>query len=124
MAYAFTSVKKPNLYQSDYIAEKKAKLVYTPTRMLYSKFITKVTNNTELSSGLYNKMYLGDVCSLIEGHPCTSQESCVSACSVAVPINYEITEPFYWTNTIDPNGILFGNSSRCGFNNFTKFARL
>jgi hypothetical protein len=122
MAYAFSSIKKPNLYQSDYITEKKRKLVYS-TRILYNNFRTSITNNTELSSGLYNKMYLGDACTLIEGNPCTSQESCATSCGAAVPINMEITLPFYSTNTIDPNGVLFGNSS-CGFNNFIKFARL
>ena len=69
-------------------------------------------------------MYLGEACTLIEGNPCTSQESCVTACGQVVPINYNITEPFYATNTIDPNGILFGNSNKCGFNNFIQFARL
>lgn len=122
MAYAFSSTKKPNLYQSDYITEKKTKLVKS-TRMLYNNFSTSVTNNTELSSGLYNKMYLGDACSLIQGPPCSSQDLCVTACSSAVPIDQGITVPFYVTNTIDPNGILFGNN-KCGFNNFTKFARL
>ena len=119
MAYAFSSIKKKNLYQSDYIAERKAKLVRS--RMLYNNFRTSITNNTELSSGLYNKMYMGDACTLIEGNPCTSQESCVTNCAAPVPINYEITVLFYATNTIDPNGILFGNT-RCGFNNFIKFA--
>ena len=123
MAYAFTSVKKPNLYQSDYTTEKKRRLVRS-SKMIYNTLRTGVINNSALTSGLYNKMYLGNACSLIEGHPCTSQESCVTACNTPVPINYDgITEPFYWTNTIDPNGILFGNT-RCGFNNFTKFARL
>jgi hypothetical protein len=121
MAYAFSSIKKPKLYQSDYISEKKSKLVRS--RVLYNKFRTNVTNNTELASGLYNKMYLGDACTLIEGPPCISQESCVTSCTAPVPINYDITVPFYATNTIDPNGILFGNT-RCGFHNFIKFARL
>jgi hypothetical protein len=123
MAYAFSSIKKPNLYQSDYIAEKKSKFA-SSTRMLYNKYRTNITNNTQLSSGLYNKMYLGDACTLIEGQPCISLESCVTDCGAPVPINYEITVPFYSTNTIDPNGILFGNSSKCGFNNFIKFSRL
>lgn len=122
MAYAFSSIKKPNLYQSDYIAEKKARLVRS-NKMIYNYFNTNITNNSELSSGLYNKMYLGEACAIIEGPPCISQESCVTSCGAAVPINMEITLPFYFTNTIDPNGVLFGNSS-CGFNNFTKFARL
>ena len=122
MAYAFSSIKKPNLYQSDYIAEKKSKLS-SSTRMLYIKFRTNSTNNTELSSGLYNKMYLRDACTLIEGQPCVSQEACVTACNAPVPIDFGITVPFYATNTIDPNGILFGNT-RCGFNNFIKFSRL
>lgn len=119
MAYAFSSIKKPNLYQSDYVTEKKSKLVHS-TRMLYN---ANITNNTELSSGLYNKMYLKDVCSLIVGAPCTSQESCVTACNAPVPIDQGIIVPFYATNTIDPNGILFGKTT-CGFNNFIKFARL
>jgi len=122
MAYAFSSIKKKNLYQSDYIAERKAKLVRS--RMIYNNLRTGITNNSELSSGLYNKMYLGNVCTLIKGPPCISQESCVTACGTPVPIDYQITVPFYSTNTIDPNGILFGNSSKCGFNNFINFARL
>jgi hypothetical protein len=122
MAYAFSSIKKPNLYQSDYIAEKKSKFA-SSTRIIYNKYRTNITNNTQLSSGLYNKMYLGDACTLIAANPCINQESCITACNAPVPINYDINEAFYATNTIDPNGILFGNSS-CGFNNFSKFARL
>lgn len=122
MAYAFSSIKKPNLYQSDYVAEKRSRLV-SSNRMLYNKFRTNVKNNTELSSGLYNKMYLKNVCSIIKGEPCTTQESCIIACNEAVPIDQGITEPFYVTNTIDPTGILFGSSS-CGFNNFINFSRL
>jgi hypothetical protein len=121
MAYAFGSIKKPNLYQSDYIAEKRNRLV--GSKFMYNIFKTSVTNNSDLSSGLYNKMYMDNVCTLIEGPPCISQESCEIACNTVVPINQAITDPFYVTNTIDPNGLLFGNT-KCGFNNFTKFARI
>lgn len=145
MAYAF-GTKTPNLYQSDYITKKKAKLVRSkmPLNMRNSKYgiiganyydynlfkkavylydcrcITSNTNNSELVSGLYNKMDLTDVCSLITGPPCIETDPC-TACDEVVQINQEITDPFYTTNTVDPLGLLFGENG-CGVNNYAKFA--
>lgn len=145
MAYAF-GTKTPNLYQSDYITTKNARIVRSKMipKMgnskygiiganyndynLFKKAIylydcrcrTSNTNNSELVSGLYNKMVLTNVCSVIAGSPCIDTKPC-TACDTAVPVNEAITEPFYTTNTVDPLGILFGKDG-CGVNNYSKFA--
>jgi hypothetical protein len=46
-----------------------------------------------------------------------------SKCALPCPINVaSATAPFYFTNTIDPLGELFGNS-QCGELNYTHYMR-
>jgi hypothetical protein len=78
-------------------------------------------DTSDLIFGLYSKMDLKNVCSVIDGYPCSNIDSC-GGCSLPTTINASpsVTEPFYSTNTIDPIGELFGNTS-CGTNNFINY---
>ena len=119
-------------FQSDYITLKKARLAYcnTPNKCLGSKRngYNYLVNNkllsfnkTGLVAGLYSKMDLLNVCTLINGFPCSKIDSC-TACMSAVSIDTASTVPLNWTNTIDPVGALFGNTP-CGIDNFTDYMK-
>ena len=69
--------------------------------------------------GLYSKMNLKDVCTVINGNPCSTIDSC-NACLTAAQIDASSLDAFYVTHTIDPLGQLFGKSA-CGTNNFTRY---
>jgi len=135
-------------FQSDYIALKKSKLVYChsftscgkPKKMINYNQMNLFNNGQRLSynylannhlipfnksdliSGLYSKMDLKNVCTLIIGLPCSNIDTC-TACKNAVSINAASTMPLNWTNTIDPVGALFGNTP-CGIQNFTNYSTL
>ena len=79
-------------------------------------------NKTNLVSGLYSKMNLENVCTLINGFPCNNIDTC-AACKSAVSVNSGSTNPLNWSNTIDPVGALFGNTP-CGILNFTNYSTL
>jgi hypothetical protein len=153
MAHAFKTIPaKPTFgsltkagYQSDYISNKKANLLYCNNRDKKNcDKLTKVSNydqynlfykgrylndlnkgcilpfdKTNLIAGQYTKMNLTDVCTVSKGSPCPIDESC-SGCSDPIIIDVNSTEPFYQEYTIDPLGSLFGRSA-CGINNFTKY---
>ena len=119
-------------FQSDYITLKKSRLAYcnTPNKCLGSKrngynylVNNKLVsfNKTGLVAGLYSKMDLKNVCTLINGFPCSNIDSC-SACLSAASIDTESTVPLNWTNTVDPVGALFGNTP-CGIENFTDYMK-
>ena len=76
-------------------------------------------DKSDLIFGLYSKMELKNVCTVIEGPPCDKIDSCVG-CSEITKIDPSETNPFYFMHTIDPVGELFGNSS-CGTNNFVNY---
>lgn len=134
------------VYQGDYISNKKAKLFYCLNRdktncnkldkaqnynqyiqFYKGRYLNALDNGcilpfdkTNLIAGQYTKMDLTDVCTVIDGYPCSQIDSC-SGCSSGASIDAtSATEPFYQTNTIDPVGNLFGNS-QCGTNNFTRY---
>jgi len=141
---AFGTLKQVT-YQSDYITNKKSKMNYCNDgtgvmcnkithysnynqynifyngRYLNALDTKKILpfNKTDLIAGLYSKMNLNNVCTVINGHPCSKIESC-PGCSNVVTVNTNSPEPFFITNTIDPIGELFGNS-QCGTNNFINF---
>lgn len=141
---AFGTLKQVS-YQSDYIINKKSKLNYCNdgTGVKCNKIINysnynqfnlfnngryvnaldtkKILpfNKTDLIAGLYSKMNLNNVCTVINGYPCSSIETCDS-CSNIVTVDANSSIPFYVTNTIDPIGELFGNS-QCGINNFIDY---
>jgi hypothetical protein len=143
---AFGTLTQPG-FQGDYISNKKAKLLYCLNRdKTNCNRLAKVSNygqytefykgrylnalengcilpfdKTNLIAGLYSKMNLTSVCTVINGNPCSQIDSC-SGCEVGAIIDARssVTEPFYQTNTIDPVGNLFGNS-QCGPNNFTRY---
>ena len=153
MAHAFKTISaKPTFgtlskagYQSDYISNKKANLLYCNNRDRKNcNKLTKVSNydqynlfykgrylndlkkgcilpfdKTNLIAGQYTKMNLKDVCTVSKGSPCSLIDSC-PGCSSAVIVDVNETKPFYQVNTIDPLGSLFGRSA-CGTNNFTSY---
>jgi hypothetical protein len=135
------------VYQGDYISNKKAKLLYCLNRdktncnklaktpnykeyNLYNKgrYLNALDNGcilpfdkTNLIAGQYSKMNLTDVCTVIDGNPCSQIDSCPGCLTGAsIDARPSNTQPFYQTNTIDPVGNLFGKSE-CGTNNFTRY---
>jgi hypothetical protein len=77
-----------------------------------------------LVAGQYTYMDLSGVCCAIDGSICTDifVNDCTQ-CDLPCPINVATsTQPFYFTNTIDPLGQLFGNS-QCGELNYTHYMR-
>jgi hypothetical protein len=154
MAHAFKIIPanptfgtlRPNVFQSDYIVNKKAKLAYCNSS---SKCVNNINssynqmnlfnngrrisfnylannklipfNKTNLVAGLYSKMDLENVCTLINGFPCNHIDTC-TACKNAVSINKDSLVPLNWTNTIDPVGELFGNTP-CGTDNFIDYMK-
>jgi hypothetical protein len=155
MAHAFKTIPaKPTFgtltkvgYQSDYISNKKANLLYCNNRdktncnkltkskvsnyanynLFYTgRYLNAVNNGcvlpfnkTNLIAGQYSKMNLTDVCTVSKGSPCPIDNDC-SGCSEPIIIDSNSSEPFYQEYTIDPLGLLFGKST-CGINNFTKY---
>ena len=135
-------------FQSDYITLKKSKLVYCNSfvscgktknmanynqmnlfnngqRVSYNYLAINHLipfNKTNLVAGLYSKMDLQNVCTLINGFPCNNIDTC-SACKNPVSVNSDSTDPLNWSNTIDPLGELFGNTP-CGIQNFTNYSTL
>ena len=154
MAHAFKIIPakptfgtlRPNVFQSDYIVNKKAKLAYcnSPSkcgnninasynqmnlfnngRRISFNYLANNKlvpfNKTNLVAGLYSKMDLENVCTLINGFPCNQIDTC-TACKNAVSIDKDSLVPLNWSNTIDPVGELFGNTL-CGANNFIDYMK-
>jgi len=135
-----------NTFQSDYITNKKARLAYCNAsdkcaknsssynqmnllnngRRLSNKYLANngliPFNKSNLIAGLYSKMDLENVCTLINGFPCNNIDTSCAACQNAVSINSGASVPLNWTNTIDPVGALFGNT-QCGIENFTNYMK-
>lgn len=114
---------KENLYQSDYINRKKAKNMCC-TNSFNLRHCNKVNiNTTNLIIGQYSKLNLDNVCTVSNGPPpskyCSNDNPC-DPCQNNTGIVIESTNPFYWENTIDPLGELFG-FSQCGELNYTKY---
>ena len=65
-------------------------------------------DNNDLNINLFTKMDLTNVCTVKNN----TTTGCVSSIDGSVP--------FYLTYTIDPSGVLFGNSE-CGISNFENF---
>jgi hypothetical protein len=115
MSKAFGTLK-PNLYQSDYITRKNARLLscnipnnlrsssqydlYKKGKYLFDVRCKKyLIDESHLAYGLYKKKDLTNICSVIEGHPCTNY-TCPQ-CLDPVPIT-ELTDTdpaFYKTNS-------------------------
>lgn len=138
MASTFGKLKE-TIYQNEYIYLKKGKSQFCNTNCC-NKLSTVVSYNTKnlfnntqnynrtlnsvdqqnLVSGQYSIMDLSGVCTVIQGSPCVPIYDC-SSCDLTCPINVKTaTKPFYFTNTIDPLGSLFGNS-QCGELNWTRY---
>jgi hypothetical protein len=152
MAHAFAPIPakptfgtlKQNIYQSDYITRKKAKLTYCTTpaycnkvknsnsyaelnaynlgRYVYGLDTCNVIaiNKGNLVMGQYTKLDLTGICTVIPTTPCDIINDC-EPCSNHTPVPIIATNniPFYFNNTIDPIGQLFG-TSQCGELNYTK----
>ena len=122
--------------QSDYLREKKAYRLYSlisncnlnccnkliktdsyQTKNLYNRgrlntLLGVSFDKQNLVAGQYTYMDLSGVCCAINGPICNNIfiDDC-SKCALPCPINIATsTLPFYFTNTIDPLGELFGNS--------------
>jgi hypothetical protein len=114
MSRAFTVIPaKPTfgtlndvIYQSDYLALKKAKLCCREATSPY------VCSKNDLIVGQYLKMNLNGV-NTVSSH-------CGDG---SVLIEPKSTIPFYDNNTIDPIGELFGNT-QCGELNYTSYFQL
>ena len=139
---AFGTLKE-NGFQSDYIANKKAKLIYCKERLYCDKLLRASSydqkslfnrglniknlgnctllpfNKSNLIVNLYSKEDLVDVCTVIKGYPCDQINEC-TACDTPCTIDADLTEPFNFNYTIDPQGTLFGNTP-CGVNNFVHY---
>ena len=153
MAFAFAPIPaKPafaslneRVFQSDYIANKKAKLIYCKERLYCDKLLHASSydqknlfnrglniknlgnftllpfNKSNLIVNLYSKEDLVDACTVIKGYPCKQIDVC-AACDAPTTIvtPSDLTEPFNFNYTIDPQGTLFGNTP-CGINNFVHY---
>ena len=131
MAYAFAPISakptfgtlKDNLYQSDYIKIKKNRnncnqSVY---RLGKCHSTCNSVNLGNLIMGQYSKMNLTDVCTVIPTTPCTIIDDC-EPCIMKYPVSVPPLEdiPFYYSNTIDPVGSLFGKT-QCGEKNSARY---
>jgi hypothetical protein len=87
----------PNLSQSDYLQRKKR------TQHVCNTPCTNLSRNkTNLIIGLYAPLQLTNIPVL------------------STPVTISNTEPFYYSNTIDPSGNLFGKHP-CGILNYTQY---
>jgi len=92
-------------------------------------------DKTNLIANLYSKMDMKYACSFTNGLPCVNPEltyandscglvppCCSTAClgSKTLTVGTNATNPFNFTNTIDPVGDLFGKT-QCGTENFTHY---
>lgn len=135
---------RENLYQSDYIKVKRNKLAYCKSNWVYNRikkpnyyrFINSFNVGPNLATGInkgnlimgqYTKLNLNHVCTVAVGPPPTEPCSTIFDCypcqnNEPVTINSCTChdEPFYYCNTIDPNGELFG-ASQCGELNYTHY---
>lgn len=141
---------KEKISQSDYINRKKGKYIYCTTPSFCNKpiksnsyaminsfnlgrYAINVENNnsipvnrSNLIFGQYSKLDLNNVCTVSKGAPPNKYCSVENPCNPCqnpgtVIIDTSVTaEPFYFGQTIDPLGELFG-SSQCGELNYTKY---
>lgn len=136
---------RENLYQSDYIKRKKGKITVcnSPSYCnritnsdsyekrnsynlgIYARSLENCNvipvNKGNLIMGQYTKLDLKHVCTVIPTTPCTDINTCGN-CDNGNPVKIDQSSstPFYYDNTIDPAGELFG-SSQCGELNYTHY---
>lgn len=123
MASSFGKLQE-NLYQSDLIRIRKAlnNKCSNKKAIINNRCLSNV-NHSNLIYGLYSKMDLTDVCTIGTNIGCTAD---CSPCKIDdnsyqwCKINTSSTQPFYYNNTIDPVGELFGKS-QCGELNYTHY---
>jgi hypothetical protein len=106
---AFGTLKK-NMYQSDYLNKKKGIAMACEKRCTNNNNGDNIfsTNKYNLIIGQYTEMNLTNVVTVD------------NITSTPVVINPYDTNPFYYTNTIDPYGQLFGTSP-CGILNYNHY---
>ncbi len=103
----FGTLKK-NMYQSDYLNKKKGVAMACEKHCSNNRDTIFSTNKYNLIIGQYTEMNLKDVITVD------------NITSTPVVINPSDTIPFYYTNTIDPYGQLFGDS-QCGISNYLHY---
>jgi len=127
---------KNTLNQKEYITNKKNKLLCCQNTGIYTNYelrnainfnyLRKLSiNKSDLLVTQYTKSDLKDVCVISLGHPpsihCDYNNSCNPCLTTdQVPINASSEEPFYYNQTIDPLGELFGLTP-CGELNYVKY---
>ena len=134
MAYAFAPISakptfgtlKDNLYQSDYIKMKKNRHNCNKPKYRLGQCHDKLdtcnsVNLGNLIMGQYSKMNLTDACTVIPTTPCNDINNC-EPCKMKDPVPVPPIEdiPFYYGNTIDPVGSLFGKT-QCGEQNYARY---
>lgn len=93
--------------------------LYLYNKYILSKNIENI-NKTDLAINLIVKEDLEDVCVISAGFPEVPNEyGFYDDCSFST-IDFSSTIPYYISNTIDPRGLLFGNSP-CNINDFTNY---
>jgi hypothetical protein len=127
-------------YQSEYISDKKTKLLYSQCKKTCNK-LTKASNYENynaflnnkyinyrnalpfnagnLVAGLHSKMNLQNICTVSNGSPCSQDNNC-SGCLTGAIIDTNSDQIFNQVATIDPLGSLFGKPM-FGINNFTSY---
>ena len=139
---------KEQMFQSDYITRKKSKNTFCANSTVYSKVkqvnsyetlnsfnlgiclnnyrVLEQVNKYNLISAQYSKFNLNNVCTVSKGappsKPCNNENPCDPCQNNDAIIIDTLTSsvPFYWGQTIDPLGELFGKS-QCGELNYTKY---
>jgi hypothetical protein len=110
---AFGTLNK-NMYQSDYLKMKK-KGVTMDCNCRFYYHNNQNNNNTFFSTNKYN-LIIGQYTEMNLKNVVTVN----NITSSPVIINPSDSNPFYYTNTIDPYGQLFGNSP-CGILNYVQY---
>lgn len=134
---------KEQISQSDFINRKKSKNIYCMNTKVNGKIkkansyatlnsfnlglrlqnpnITHV-NKYNLIMAQYSKLNLNGVCTVSKGTPPTTHcnETPCDPCQNNEPVIFSTTEPFYWGQTIDPLGELFGRT-QCGELNYINY---
>jgi hypothetical protein len=110
VAYSIKNKTKRNIPQEEFLYSKNCELKYN---ILFNKSYLDKTN---LIAGQYSKEDLEGV---------TTISSSNETSEPYIETNIVLTDniPFYINYTIDPTGVLFGNT-QCGLNNYVNFMKI
>lgn len=77
-------------------------------------------DRSKIISASYLKENLNNVCTVGNGYPCAGGLIPCGSCGNVAAVNPGAMYPFFWTNTIDPVGELYGNYP-CGVLNYVRY---